>query len=79
MTAMPGELAPDTSVSAGEREFLLSVGHGQCLLAARASGRVEFKTVADDIEHQLATTRLEFLLTLGGCRNQRRRYFNRLL
>jgi hypothetical protein len=65
MTAMPGELAPDTSVSAGEREFLLSVGHGQGLLAARASDRVAFKTVAGDIEHQLATTRPEFLLTLG--------------
>jgi type IV secretory pathway VirB4 component len=52
-------------LSAGEREFLLSAAQGEGLLAASASDRVAFKTVASDIEHQLATTSPEFLLTLG--------------
>ncbi len=51
-------------LSAGEREFLLSAAQGEGLLAAGASDRVAFKTVASDFEHQLATTDPEFLLGL---------------
>jgi hypothetical protein len=53
------------ALPAGEREFLLSAPQGEGLLAASASDRVAFKTVASDTEHQLATTSPEFLLTLG--------------
>jgi type IV secretory pathway VirB4 component len=53
-------------LSAGEREFLLSAPQGEGLLAASASDRVAFKTVASDFEHQLATTSPEHLLNLGS-------------
>jgi type IV secretory pathway VirB4 component len=52
-------------LSAGEREFLLSARQGEGLLAASATDRVAFKTVASDYEHQLATTSPEFLRSLG--------------
>jgi len=48
-------------LSAGEREFLLSARRGEGLLAAGATDRVAFRTVASDFEHQLATTDPEFL------------------
>ncbi len=51
-------------LSAGESEFLLSARQGEGLLAAGASDRVAFKTVASDFEHQLATTDPEFLIAL---------------
>ena len=51
-------------LSAGEREFLLSARQGEGLLAAGASDRVAFKTVASDFEHELATTDPEFLIAL---------------
>ena len=43
-------------LSAGEQEFLLSARRGEGLLAASATDRVAFKTVASGFEHQLATT-----------------------
>jgi type IV secretory pathway VirB4 component len=52
-------------LSAGERQFLLSAAQGEGLLAAGASDRVAFKTVASDTEHKIATSRPEDLLTLG--------------
>src|SRR6266536_689696 len=53
-------------LSAGEREFLLSAQQGEGLLAAGATDRVAFKTVASDFEHQLATSDPEFLASLPG-------------
>jgi len=53
-------------LSAGEREFLLSAPQGEGLLAASASDRVAFKTVASGFEHELATTSPEHLLSLGS-------------
>jgi type IV secretory pathway VirB4 component len=53
-------------LSAGEREFLLSAERGEGLLAAGATDRVAFKTVASDFEHGLATTSPEFLASLPG-------------
>lgn len=53
-------------LSAGERQFLLSATQGEGLLAAGASDRVAFKTVASDFEHQLATTSPEFLAPMDG-------------
>ena len=58
-----GQVAATFGLSAGEREFLLSARQGQGLLAA-GPGRVAFKTVASDYEHDLATTSPEFLATL---------------
>ncbi len=60
-----GHVGEAFRLSAGERQFLLSAAQGEGLLAAGASDRVAFKTVASDIEHQVATTSPEFLLTLG--------------
>ncbi len=51
-------------LSAGEREFLLSAQRGEGLLAASATDRVAFKTVASDFENELATTSPEFLASL---------------
>ena len=53
-------------LSAGEREFLLSARRGEGLLAAGATDRVAFRTVASDFEHQLATTDPEFLAGIPG-------------
>jgi type IV secretory pathway VirB4 component len=58
------QVAEAFRLSAGEREFLLSAQQGEGLLAASATDRVAFKTVASDFEHQLATTSPEFLLSL---------------
>jgi hypothetical protein len=60
-----GQVASAFRLSAGEREFLLSARRGEGLLAASATDRVAFKTVASDYEHQLATTSPEFLLSTG--------------
>ncbi len=59
-----GQVASAFRLSAGEREFLLSARQGEGLLAASATDRVAFKTVASDDEHQLATTSPEFLLSI---------------
>jgi len=60
-----GQVGDAFRLSAGERQFLLSAAQGEGLLAAGASDRVAFKTVASDIEHQLATSRPQDLLALG--------------
>ncbi len=60
-----GQVAAAFRLSAGEQEFLLSARQGEGLLAASATDRVAFKTLASDYEHQLADSSPEFLLSIG--------------
>jgi type IV secretory pathway VirB4 component len=58
------QVAGAFGLSAGEQQFLLTAAQGEGLLAASATDRAAFKTVASDLEHQLATTSPEFLASL---------------
>jgi type IV secretory pathway VirB4 component len=60
-----GQVGEAFRLSAGECQFLLSAAQGQGLLAAGASDRVAFKTVASEFEHKIVTSRPQDLLALG--------------
>jgi hypothetical protein len=51
-----GLVASAFTLSAGEREFLLSARRGDGLLLAGPDGRVAFQAIASDAEHRLVTT-----------------------